>query len=112
MELPSLHPRASDDRVSEPLDLQVPLAMTAVVHGHVQGVGFRAWVLRHAQELQLTGQAVNNADGTVGVSAEGPRWAVRELLKLLSSSETPGAVHAVDSHFGPVVGHFRGFESR
>lgn len=86
--------------------------MTAVVHGHVQGVGFRAWVVEHAQELELTGHATNNPDGTVGVVAEGPRRAVRELLKFLSSSETPGAVIAVDSHYGPATGDFRGFVSR
>ena len=43
--------------------------LTAWVHGHVQGVGFR-WATRvRALELGLTGYAKNYADGRVLVIA-------------------------------------------
>jgi len=107
--LPPIHPLASDDRAREELDLNEPLRLTAVVHGSVQGVGFRYWTWRHAEKLGLHGSAVNNADGTVGVIAEGPRWAVGDLLKALNSNDTPGAVMKVDAHFGPATGEFGAF---
>ena len=109
MTLPPIHQGASAGRDPDRLDLDEPLRLTAVVHGSVQGVGFRWWTARHAEQLGLRGSAVNNADGTVGVVAEGPRRAVRDLLKMLSGNGAPGAVMKVDSHFGPATGEFTGF---
>ncbi|MEF3119692.1 acylphosphatase [Kocuria flava] len=109
MSLPPIHQGPSGGRRREELDLNEPLRLTAVVHGSVQGVGFRYWTWRHAEKLGLRGSAVNNADGTVGVIAEGPRWAVGELLKALNSNDTPGAVMRVDSHFGAATGGFAEF---
>ena len=46
--------------------------VVAVVHGVVQGVGFRWFVQREASRLGLTGWTANLVDGTVEVVAEGP----------------------------------------
>lgn len=43
----------------------------AVVHGRVQGVGFRATTLEEARRLSLAGWVRNRRDGTVEVLAEG-----------------------------------------
>jgi hypothetical protein len=43
----------------------------AVVHGRVQGVGFRYFVMREARALGLSGWVRNQADGSVEVEAEG-----------------------------------------
>ncbi|MFI7482518.1 acylphosphatase [Kocuria sp. M1R5S2] len=109
MTLPPIHPGASDGRDPEELDLDEPLRLNAVVHGSVQGVGFRYWTARQAQRLGLHGFAVNNEDGTVWVVAEGPRRAVRDLLRSLHGGSAPGAVMKVDSHYGPATGEFSGF---
>lgn len=109
MEMPSLHPRPSEDREREKIDLNESLAMTAVIHGTVQGVGFRYWAWRHAEKLGLVGHATNNSDGTVTIEVEGPRWALQELLKSLNSSDTPGVVMTVDAHYGPATGRFSEF---
>ena len=109
MTLPPIHQGASAGREPDRLDLDEPLRLTAVVHGSVQGVGFRWWTARHAERLGLRGSAVNNADGTVGVIAEGPRRAVRDLLRALHGGDTPGAVMKVDSHYGPATGAFTEF---
>lgn len=109
MSLPPIHEGASECRDAERLDVDGTLRLTAVVHGSVQGVGFRWWTAHRAEQLGLSGSAVNNADGTVGVVAEGPRHAVRDLLRALNGGGTPGAVMKVDSHYGPATGEFSGF---
>lgn len=73
--------------------------MTAFVHGHVQGVGFRWWTRSRALELGLSGHATNLRDGRVQVVAEGPREKCEELLVLLneqpSTTRRPGTVDLV-----------------
>ncbi len=44
-----------------------------VVHGRVQGVGFRWFVEREAHILGIAGWVRNNADGSVEVHAQGTR---------------------------------------
>jgi len=54
-----------------------------VVGGRVQGVGFRAWTVRRAGALDLSGTVRNLPDGSVEVEVEGPAdsvWRLRELL--------------------------------
>ncbi len=73
--------------------------LTAWVHGHVQGVGFRWWTRSRALELGLTGYAANQADGRVLVVAQGPREACDRLLELLRGGGTPGSVDVVVADF-------------
>ncbi|NVM96261.1 acylphosphatase [Arthrobacter wenxiniae] len=92
-----------------------PVRLAAVVHGSVQGVGFRYLTARKARELRLDGSAVNRADGTVEVVAEGPETAVRQLLEWLESGRAPGRapgrVSGVDAAFGPPAGCPHGFRA-
>jgi hydrogenase maturation protein HypF len=60
------------------------------IEGTVQGVGFRPFVFRVAQELGLTGWVANGADG-VTIEAEGTAEAVGRLLELLRTACPPGA---------------------
>lgn len=69
--------------------------LTAWVHGHVQGVGFRWWTRSRALELGLTGYAANQTDGRVLVVAQGPRDACEQMLGLLRGGTTPGLVDTV-----------------
>lgn len=73
--------------------------LTAFVHGHVQGVGFRWWTRSRALELGLAGHATNLQDGRVQVVAEGPRADCEKLLALLreepSTTRRPGVVNTV-----------------
>ncbi len=52
-----------------------------VVHGVVQGVGFRAWVWRAAQQRGVAGRARNRPDGTVEVVLEGEPDAVESIIR-------------------------------
>ena len=50
-----------------------------VVVGRVQGVGYRYFVLRHADALGVSGYARNRADGSVEVVAEGDDVVLADL---------------------------------
>ena len=65
--------------------------LSAFVHGHVQGVGFRWSTRSRALQLGLVGYAANLADGRVHVVAEGPRTDLDQLLAYLRGPDTPGA---------------------
>lgn len=86
--------------------------LTAWVHGHVQGVGFRWWTRARALELGLTGYAANKPDGRVQVVAQGPRDACQRLLDLLRSGQTPGRVDNVVADFTEPRDSLPGFTER
>ena len=86
--------------------------LTAWVHGHVQGVGFRWWTRSRALELGLTGFAANKSDGRVHVVAQGPRSSCERLLDLLRSGETPGSVDSVVADWSDTGEPFLGFVER
>ena len=55
-----------------------------VVHGRVQGVGYRATTLDEARRLGLAGWVRNRADGTVETLAEGPEAKLNLFLAYLN----------------------------
>ncbi|MCP9274294.1 acylphosphatase [Mycolicibacterium arenosum] len=86
--------------------------LSAWVHGHVQGVGFRWWTRARALELGLTGFAANKPDGRVHVLAQGPREACEQLLDLLRSDATPGRVEKVIEDWSDAGEPMTGFAER
>lgn len=86
--------------------------LTAWVHGHVQGVGFRWWTRSRALELGLVGHATNARDGRVCVIAEGPRPQLDALLGKLRGGDAPGRVDTVVESFDPARGGLSGFVER
>lgn len=72
-------------------------SLHCIVRGLVQGVGYRAFVLKHAWELGLTGWARNLPNGDVEVLAQGPDHARRELMKRLRQGPFLARVEAVDA---------------
>jgi acylphosphatase len=55
----------------------------AIVHGHVQGVGYRATTIDEARRLGLGGWVRNRSDGSVEVLAEGSEAKLQILLAYL-----------------------------
>jgi len=55
--------------------------VTIVVHGQVQGVGFRHFIWRLARQLRLDGEVRNRADGAVAIQAAGEPAAVGMLIE-------------------------------
>src|SRR5919106_39253 len=84
--------------------------LRATVHGEVQGVGFRVYVIRRARQLGLTGWVANRPDGSVEVVAEGPAPELEELEALLRRG--PGSVMRVEVGRSPASGRFDGFDVR
>jgi acylphosphatase len=68
------------------------------VHGFVQGVGFREFLVMAAQAQKLDGWVRNRSDGTVEALISGPTKAV-EIFVTNATKGPPGAkVSAVDLH--------------
>jgi len=57
------------------------VACSVVVSGRVQGVGFRRFVQRSAQQMGVSGWVRNLADGSVECQAEGDPVAVEQFLQ-------------------------------
>ena len=80
-------------------------ARNFAVKGRVQGVGFRFWTLRMAEQRGITGWVRNRADGSVEVHAEGSPDALADLDRLLRQGPPASAVtHVIDST-APAEGH-------
>ena len=86
--------------------------VNAIVHGRVQGVGFRFFVLRQAVALGLKGWVRNVSGGTVEVLAEGDSASLRELLAELNEGPDAAFVRDVKYHYSPATGEFREFDIR
>ena len=84
----------------------------AYVHGRVQGVGFRYFVVEKAQSLGLRGYARNERDGSVEVLAQGPRSALEHLLVLLRRGPSAAQVRDVRVTWGEPSEHLSGFHVR
>jgi acylphosphatase len=84
----------------------------AIVEGHVQGVGFRYYVMERAQELDLTGWVRNTFDGEVEVTAEGPFERLQVLLMRLHSGPRSAFVTDVRTDWSDATGEFYGFNVR
>jgi len=59
------------------------LRLHALIHGHVQGVGFRAFLQRTARRLEVAGWVRNLPTGEVEVAAVGSDEAVAEFAKAM-----------------------------
>ncbi|MFJ6455776.1 acylphosphatase [Paenarthrobacter sp. NPDC091669] len=85
------------------------LHVTARITGVVQGVGFRYWTARKADELRLKGTVRNNRDGSVQLVAEGTVSDVEHLVSWLHSTRAPGRVETVDFELSEATGEFDDF---
>ena len=86
--------------------------LEAIVSGRVQGVGFRAFVLRRAAELALRGYVRNRWDRSVEVVAEGPRPHLEMLLEALRRGPRAAHVAQVDVRWLPATDEFDDFDVR
>ncbi|MDR6436994.1 acylphosphatase [Paenarthrobacter nicotinovorans] len=83
--------------------------VTARITGVVQGVGFRYWTARKADELMLKGTVRNNHDGSVQLVDEGTVSDVEHLVAWLHSTRAPGRVENVDLELSEATGEFSDF---
>ena len=85
------------------------LAYNAIVHGRVQGVGFRYTAMRKALKLGLTGWVRNCGDGTVETHFEGSPERAGEFISWLRQGPPGARVTRVDKQAVPPTGTYRTF---
>ena len=85
-------------------------ALSATVHGRVQGVSFRAFVEWRATALGLTGYVRNlSSMRALEVCAEGEREKLNELLTFLRSGPAQARVKQVEVTWSAYRGIYRRF---
>jgi acylphosphatase len=89
-----------------------PIRLRAVVHGYVQGVGFRFFARREALTLGLRGYARNQLDGSVEVVVEGQPEQLEAYLARLQRGPSEAEVDWVDQIWSQASGDFTDFQIR
>ena len=84
--------------------------LKAIIEGYVQGVGFRAFVLRKARDLGISGWVRNRRDGSVEVVAEGDRPALDNLLVALRRGPLSARVTDLKCQWQAATGEFQDFD--
>ena len=74
----------------------MPVRRRVIVHGHVQGVGFRAAVARAARSRGIAGWGGNRPDGAVEAVFEGDAAAVDQLVDFSRRGPSRAEVDSVD----------------
>lgn len=86
--------------------------LRAVVHGWVQGVGYREYASREAVRRRLKGYVRNSSDGSVEIEAEGPREELEHYLDALRDGPRFAEVRRVDVAWDAYRDEFRDFNLR
>jgi acylphosphatase len=84
----------------------------AIIEGRVQGVGFRAFTMRKANEMGIDGWVRNLRDGSVEVIAEGQRTDLDKLLSALRRGPASAYVTKVKPDWRSATGEFDGFNAK
>lgn len=83
----------SSDMPSEPNTIST---RALKLHGRVQGVGFRWWTCRQAQQLGLRGSVRNCRDGSVDVKMGGPTEMLEEMAERLRQGPPAARVSRIE----------------
>ena len=87
--------------------------LTAVVHGRVQGVYYRAFTSRVAKSLGIRGYVKNIiGTGDVEIEAEGDKPKLEELLRQLEIGPPEALIENIDSTWSNYRGQYPGFDVR
>lgn len=72
------------------------VTLKIVIKGRVQGVGYRYFTKRRADELGITGHVKNNADGSVEIQARGEDAKMQQFLHKLKQGPENASVKKLD----------------
>lgn len=81
-----------------------------LIHGRVQGVGYRWFVREKARELDLGGWVCNRPDGTVEAEAEGAAKTLAAFTELLRSGHPYAQVEKINTSDKRAAGDGKEFE--
>jgi acylphosphatase len=83
-----------------------------IVNGLVQGVGFRYFVIRHADNLNLKGYTQNLFTGEVLTEVEGDESLIQELIKQLKIGPMKSHIANCSVDWSEFKNEFKRFEVR
>lgn len=83
-----------------------------LVNGLVQGVGFRFYILRHAQQLGLTGFTKNLYSGEVQTIVEGEISLIEELFNVIKAGPRSASVRNAHIYWSDCTDEFSSFGIR
>ncbi len=89
-----------------------PARLEAVIHGYVQGVGFRFHAARAAARHGIVGWVANEARGTVHAVGEGSAVALAAWLEELRSGPSGAHVSRVEEQWSAATNSFAAFSVR
>jgi acylphosphatase len=81
----------------------------AFVHGDVQGVGFRYFVIDVARPLGVSGWVRNRSDGSVEITAEGERHHLEALVEAARRGPRGAQVERVEAKWEKAAGNLGPF---
>ncbi len=81
-----------------------------IVHGIVQGVGFRMFILNEARRIGVKGYVKNNMDGTVEIVAQGTSEQVEMLIDAAKRGPLHSRVDRIDIEDFDVMKDFNDFK--
>ncbi len=84
-------------------------AVHLIIHGRVQGVGFRYFTQSKAQDLGLGGWVKNLWNGTVEIKAEGPKEKLKRLVNAVRRGPSTAWVEQVEQEWGTPTEAFTNF---
>jgi acylphosphatase len=84
-------------------------AKQIIVHGRVQGVGFRYFVQHAGTCLGLTGNVRNCPDSTVEIVVEGDAGKIADFIKQVGKGPSLARVQSVDVIDIPMQGSYSSF---
>ena len=88
-------------------------SLQITVYGRVQGVYFRAFTSKHANELGLNGYVRNLADWrAVEVQAEGERNKLKRLIECLKIGPPEAMVERIETNWSEYSGNYPHFSIR
>lgn len=83
-----------------------------IVNGLVQGVGFRYFIVRRAEELGLTGYTKNLFSGEVYTVVEGERMMIEEFYKKIKIGPSHADIKNASIKWSDSKNEFTRFEVR
>jgi acylphosphatase len=81
-----------------------------IISGLVQGVGYRWFVTRKAEEYNLEGYAKNLYNGDVEVEVEGDRFMIIDFIKELKIGPRSAHITDMKTKWGKYEDKYKGFE--
>ena len=80
-----------------------------IVHGRVQGVGFRYFVQNVGRQMELVGNVSNAPDSTVDIVVEGEAGKVADFIRQVEKGPSLSRVQRIDVLDIPVQGKYGSF---